>query len=146
MYRTGQRKKRVFISYDYDNDRRYRYLLSALNANSGSDIEFEDRTPGEIQSSNVASIKRALARRINDSNYTLVIIGKYANSYHTDRAEIGERNWQWWEIKRAGEASHKFIAVKIDRTNSTPEPLYNVGAKWAYAFDVAPILKAIREA
>lgn len=129
MYRTAGQKKRVFISFDYDNDRHYRYLLSALNKNSGSDIEFEDLTPEEVQSSSVPSIQRALARRINDSDYTLVIIGKHANSYHADRAEIGERNWQWWEIKRADKANHKFIAVKIDRSNPTPDPLYNIGAK-----------------
>ena len=123
MYRTWRQKKRMFISFDYGNGRRYRWLLSALNSNSGLEIEFEDLTPKEMQGNNVSRIKAGLTRRIKDSDYTLVIIGKQANSYHNNWREIGERNWQWWEIKRANRENHRFIAVKIDRTNPTPGPL-----------------------
>ena len=42
--------KRIFITFDYDHDRNYRYLLNALAANPRSDIEFDDCTPEEIQS------------------------------------------------------------------------------------------------
>jgi len=67
-------KKRIFISFDYDNDRNYRYLLKALAANPRSDIEFEDLTPEEIQSYDVGRIKAALTLRIRKSTHTLVII------------------------------------------------------------------------
>lgn len=66
--------KKVFISFDYDNDRRYRYLLKALINNPSSDIEFEDLTPEEIQSYDIGRIKAALTRRIRKSTHTLVII------------------------------------------------------------------------
>lgn len=50
-------KKKVFICFDYDHDKHYRYLLSALKENPNSDIEFEDHTPEEIQSDDVSKIK-----------------------------------------------------------------------------------------
>ena len=55
--RESDIKKRVLISFDYDHDRDYRYLLKPLVANPGSDIDFEDVTPEEIQSYDVARIK-----------------------------------------------------------------------------------------
>lgn len=143
---ANQRTKKVFISFDFDHDRNYRYLLSALKENSGSKIEFEDLTPGEIQSYDVGRIQSVLTSRIKDSDYTLIIVGKHANSYHPDRAKIGTRNWQWWEIEKSKEEDKKFIAVKIERSNASPEPLKNVGAKWAHSFNVDAILKAINEA
>lgn len=139
-------KKRIFISFDYDNDRNYRYLLKALAANPRSDIEFEDLTPEEIQSYDVGRIKAALTRRIRKSTHTLVIIGAHANSYHPDREEIGERNWQWWEIIKSDEEGKGFIAVKIKSTNSTPDPLYGKGATWAKSFKVESIINAIDQA
>jgi hypothetical protein len=139
--------KRIFISFDYDHDRRYRYLLSALKQNARSETQFEDLTPEEIQTSVVGRVKAALATRINKSTHTLVIIGKHANAYHTDRLEIGTRNWQWWEIEKTKEKpTPKFIAVKIERSNPTPVPLLNTNAKWAHSFNVDSILRAIQGA
>lgn len=139
-------RKKVFISFDYDNDRNYRYLLKALSENAGSAIEFEDLTPEEIQSQDIGRIKAALSRRISNSTHTLVIIGAHANSYHPDRSKIGERNWQWWEIRKSYEEGNGFIAVKINPTYSTPDPLYGKRATWAKAFKVNSILQAITNA
>ena len=139
-------RKRIFISFDYDNDRNYRYLLNALSKNASSDIEFDDVTPGEIQSYDIARIKAVLTRKIRDATHTLVIVGKHANSYHRDREEIGERNWQWWEIKKSEEEENGFIAVKIETSNPTPDPLYGKGVTWAYSYTVQSILNAIEGA
>lgn len=147
MLRTGRRKKRIFISFDFDHDRSYRYLLSALNSNAGSDIEFEDRTSGAIRSSDVGRVKAALATKIGEATHVMVIVGKHANAYHSDSLKIGDRNWQWWEINRARLAGGKrFIGVKIDRAYIAPEPLKKVGAAWAHSFNVPAVLKAIGEA
>lgn len=135
--------KRIFISFDYENDKNYRYLLSALKDNPRSDIEFEDLTPEEIQSDDVGRIKAALSRRIGRSDYTLVIIGEHANSYHPDRNEIATRNWQWWEIEKSDELENGFIAVRISTTCTTPDPLYGKGATWANSFKVESIISAI---
>lgn len=136
-------KKRIFNSFDYDHDRNYRYLLKALAANPRSDIEFDDLTPEEIQSYDISRIKAVLTTIIRHATHTLVIIGKYANSYHSDRNEIGTRNWQWWEIEKSAEEGKGFIAVKINRNNDTPTPLYGNNATWAMSFSVDSIVEAI---
>ena len=135
--------KRVFISFDYDHDRNYRYLLKALAENPRSNIEFVDNTPDEIQSNDVGRIKAALTRRIRDSTHTLVIIGKHANSRHPKAAQIGEQNWQCWEIEKSDEEGNRFIAVKIESSNESPKPLLGKNATWAKAFKVDSIIAAI---
>ena len=102
-------------------------------------------TPEEIQSYDVGRIKAVLTKKIKEATHTLVIIGKYANSYHPDRDEIGERNWQWWEINKSYEEGKGFIAVKIESSNEPPEPLYGKGAAWANSFTVDSIVNAIIE-
>ena len=139
-------KKRIFISFDYEHDKNYRYLLTALAKNPRSDIEFTDVTPEEIQSYDVGRIKAVLTKKIREATHTLVIIGKYANSYHPDRDEIGERNWQWWEINKSDEEGKGFIAVKIESSNKPPDPLYGKGATWANSFTVDAIVNAIDRA
>jgi hypothetical protein len=138
--------KRIFISFDYEHDKNYRYLLTALAKNPRSDIEFTDVTPEEIQSYDVGRIKAVLTKKIKEATHTLVIVGKYANSYHPDRDEIGERNWQWWEINKSDEEGKGFIAVKIESSNEPPEPLYGKGATWANSFTVDAIVNAIDRA
>jgi len=138
--------KRIFISFDYEHDKNYRYLLTALAKNPRSDIEFTDVTPEEIQSYNVDRIKAVLTKKIKEATHTLVIVGKYANSYHPDRDEIGERNWQWWEINKSDEEGKGFIAVKIESSNEPPDPLYGKGATWANSFTVDAIVNAIDRA
>ena len=135
--------KRVFISFDYDHDRRYRYLLNALAANPRFAIEFEDFTPGEIQSIDVGRIKAALTRRIRNSTHILVIVGQYANYQHRNHILIGTKNWQWWEIEKAHEENLRFIAVKIQNSNATPTPLFGKNAQWARSFTIHAITNAI---
>lgn len=138
--------KKIFISFDFEHDRNYRYLLSALNENTGSEIVFDDLTPSEIQSSDIGRIKAALTRKLGGATHTLVIIGKHGNSFHPDRIAIRTRNWQWWEIEKSKELRKKLIAVKIERANATPTPLLNAQAMWAYSFNVPAIVQAIKSA
>lgn len=136
-------KKKIFISFDYDHDRKYKYLLTALKENPRFDIEFIDKTPGEIQSSDINYVKRVLFLKIREATHTLVIVGRYANLPHTDREMIGTVNWQWWEIKKSIELNKKLIAVKIDRTYNNPVPLERIGASWAMSYKVDSIQRAI---
>lgn len=39
-----------------------------------------------------------------------------------------------------------FIAVKIERSNLTPEPLFGINASWAMSYTVESILNAIDQA
>lgn len=138
--------KKICICFDYDHDRHYRWLLTALSDNPRSDLSFVDLTPGEISSSDVGRIKAVLRTKIKAATHTLVVVGKHANSYHADQIEIGTRNWQWWEIETSIEEGKKFIAVKIDPSNSMPNPLLGQGAELARSFKVESIIEAIDNA
>jgi hypothetical protein len=138
-------RKRIFISFDYDNDRHYRYLLDALEENSKNQIDYEDVTPDEIQSNDIATIKAGLLSKIKKSTHALVIVGAKANSFDVRATQIGQRNWQWWEIAASKAEGKGLIAVKIEPGYESPEPLKNAKATWAMAFKVDSILKAINE-
>ncbi len=139
-------RKKIFISFDFEHDRNYRYLLSALDKNTSSEVSFEDFTPSEIQSSDIGRIKGALTRKLSDATHELVIIGKYANTPHPDRPQIGTLNWQWWEIEKAKSLGKGLIAVKIEAANPTPFPILGAGATWAGSFNVPAIVSAIATA
>lgn len=139
-------KKNVCVSFDFENDGYYRNLLSAWDANSNFEFNFNDVTPSEINSNDISRIKAGLTRRINQCKYLLVIVGKYANQQHKDHEEIGEKNWINWEIKKAKELNKKLVAVKINYTYESPEQLYNSGATWAMSFTQDKIIKALNDA
>jgi len=77
---------------------------------------------------------------------TLVLVGADANATHADSAQIGSRNWIWWEIERSKLEGNGLIAVKIQNENPTPDPLYGAGAKWAMSFTQEAILNAVNQA
>lgn len=135
---------RVFVSFDYDNDRNYAYLLKAMAANPAiTDIKFGDKTPFEIKSDNIGRIKAALTSKIRDATHTVVVVGAHVNKLHRDRHLIGEDNWQQWEIAKSYELGKKLVMVKIKSTNPSPKNGYNKGATWAHTFKVETIARAI---
>ena len=138
--------KSICISFDWHNDRNYRNMLSAWIANESMPFSFTDLTPGAIDTSDVARVKGVLTSRIRAATHTLVLVGKHANDYHSDSIQIGERNWIWWEIQQSKREGNRLIAVKLDQSNPTPDPLYASGATWAMAFSQAAVTKAINEA
>lgn len=139
-------KKRVFVSFDYENDKHYKFLLEAWDANPNFDFFFSDYSSSEINSSSVAVVKQKLSQKINAANYTLVIVGNEANKQHKDHKEIGYKNWLNYEIAKSKEHGNKIVAVKISRDNESPEELLGVGASWAMSFDRDKILKALNDA
>ncbi|HUI90621.1 MAG TPA: TIR domain-containing protein [Chitinivibrionales bacterium] len=130
-------KKQVFVSYDYENDRQYKNLLLAWDANSLFDFYIGDASADvSIDSTNATAIKRAISAKINSVNYFLCIVGK--NTYRS--------RWVRWEIEKASELGKKIIAVKIDRENQSPNELLNIGASWALSFTFDSIKNAIDNA
>ena len=138
-------KKEVVVCFDFENDRHYRSTLSMWDANSNFEFSFNDLTPSEIQSNDIPTIKSVLTRKINQAEYTLVIIGKYANEKHKDSNEIGYRNWQNFEIVKSKE-NNKIVAVKIDSSYESPEEIYGIGASWAMSFTQRAIIDALDKA
>jgi len=130
-------KKKIFISYDYDNDKNYKNLLKAWDANGTFDFSFHDHSADvSINSTNATAIKRAISAKINSATYFLCIVGK----------KTSKSSWVKWEIDKAVDLNKKLVAVKTDSTNTSPIELLNVGASWAMSFTEAAIKNAINNA
>ena len=127
-------KKKVFISYDYDNDKHYKNLLLAWDANKQFDFYLYDQSVDiSVDSTDAAAIKRVISARINASTYFLCIVGKQTH----------KSGWVAWEIDKAVELKRKLVAVKTARSNEAPRMLYAVGASWALCFTFDSIKNAI---
>ncbi|SRR6266496_810981 len=130
-------KKKIFISYDYDNDKHFKNLLLAWDQNKRFDFYMSDlSTDVSINSVKSSVVKSVISRYINESSIFLVIVGK--RTYKSQ--------WINWEIKKAIELNKKLVAVKTTRDNTTPDSLYGVGASWAMAFSFSSITNAIENA
>ena len=139
-------KKKVFVSFDYENDKHYKFLLEAWDANPEFDFRFSDLSSQEINSWSVSRIKGALTTRINQATYTLVIVGEEANKRHDDWEEIGYENWLNFEIAKSKDNGNKLVAVKISKDYESPEELLGAGATWAMSFKQDSIIKALEDA
>jgi cytochrome oxidase Cu insertion factor (SCO1/SenC/PrrC family) len=100
-------KKKVFVSFDYDNDKRYKTLLKAWDANPNFDFYFSDLSSDEIKSSSVSVVKQVLSKKINEANYTVVLVGEEANKQHSDHKEIGYKNWLNYEVAKSKQHRNK---------------------------------------
>ena len=130
-------KKKVFISYDYDNDKHYKNLLVAWDANKEFDFSFYDASVDvSVDSDDAAAIKRVISARINSATYFLCIVGEKTH----------KSDWVAWEIDKAIELKKKIVAVKTAKDNTTTTGLYGIGAKWALSFTFASIKKALEDA
>ena len=128
-------KRRVFISYDYENDRHFKNLLLAWDSHQNFEFFISDYSADvSINSLNATAIKSTISRYINQSTIFLVIVGKKTDS----------SQWVKWEILKAVELGKKIVAVKTDRDNVTPLELYGVGASWALSFTYDAISKALK--
>lgn len=134
---------KVFVSFDFDHDRQYKYTLDMWNGNENIDFNFDDKSSTEINSWNVDRIKAALTMKIKQADVVLVIVGSHANSYHKDCRHIGNRNWQNWEIAKAKELGKKLVGVKLNHLNTSPDELLGSGATWAMSFSKDAIVKAL---
>jgi len=139
-------KKKVIVSFDWDNDKHYKYLLEAWDANPDFVFVFNDKTPDEIDSTNIGRIKAVLTAKINSATHTLVIVGKEANKTHKHSKLIGFKNWLNFEIYQSKQNKNKIAAVKIDKSYESPEQLIGAGASWAMSFTQDAIIKALNEA
>ena len=130
-------KKKVFVSYDYTNDKHYKNLLLAWDANGDFDFSLYDQSVDiSVDSEDASAIKRVISARINKSTYFLCLVGKKTH----------KSGWVAWEINKAVALKKKIVAVKINRSNTTPDELYGVGASWALSFTFESITQSINKA
>lgn len=64
---------KIFVSFDFDNDRQYKYTLNMWASNANIDFSFNDGSTQEIQSWNISRIKAAITTKINQSDAILVL-------------------------------------------------------------------------
>lgn len=127
-------KKKVFVSYDYDNDKEYKNMLLAWDANGAFDFSINDQSVDvSVNSTDAAAIKRVISARISNSTYFLCLVGSKTHN----------SGWVKWEIDKAVELKKRIVAVKISSSNTTPDELLGVGASWAMSFTFDAIKKAI---
>jgi hypothetical protein len=132
--------KKVFVSFDYENDKQYKYLLEAWDANPQFDFEFNDGTPTEINSFNIGRIRAGL------TTHTLVIVGKEANKTHKNTQLIGHRNWINFEIYQGKLYGKKLAAVKLSPLYELPEEPVYANVSWAQSFIEDAIIRALDNA
>ncbi len=139
-------KPEIFVSFDYTDDKKYKFLLEAWNKHPRFEFVFDDATPEEIDSTNVGRVKAALTLKIKEATHTLVIVGENANAPHRNRALIGYKNWINFEIAKSKELGKRIAVVKLDRTYDSPDELTGANASWCYSFTEDNIIKALDEA
>ena len=70
-------KKRIFISFDYDNDAKYKNMLLAWDKNNEFDFELYNGSLKEaINSQNATYIKSKIRPLINKASHLLCLVGK----------------------------------------------------------------------
>jgi|CXWL01.1.fsa_nt_gi hypothetical protein len=136
----------VFVSFDYENDKHYKYLLEAWHANPKFRFVFEDGTPTEIDSTNVGRIKAALTTKVKAATHTLVIVGKYANDRHRQSSLIGYKNWINFEIHQSAQEGKRIAVVRLDRSNELPEELRSVHHSLVEGFSESNVTYALNTA
>ncbi|MBE7106107.1 hypothetical protein COE51_17130 [Bacillus pseudomycoides] len=138
-------KKKVFVSFDYTNDKHYKFLMQAWDANPDFEFVFSDHSSGEIDTDSVSVVKAGLTRKINNATHTFVIVGKEANKQHKDHKLIGFKNWINFEVSRSKDNKNKLVAIKLDKSNESPDELLGAGASWAMSFTQKAILDALKK-
>ena len=129
-------KRKVFISFDYENDRHYKNLLVAWDKNKQFDFSFYDGSVTKpVNSQNAGPIRRVISQRISSCPRFLCIIGP--KTYLSD--------WVAWEIDKAVGLNRKLIAVKTRNSNTSPANLLGKGASWALSFTFEAIKTALDE-
>lgn len=130
-------KKKVFISYQYDEDKHYKSLLNAWNANPNFEFGFNDQSVTvPINSKQASAIKAGITRKMKEATYCLVLVGEHTH----------ESAWVNWEIENAYILGLKIVGVKINKSYTTPLALYGKDAQWAMSFTLDSIIKALNEA
>lgn len=132
-------KAKVFVSYDHSEDKHYKYLLQAWDANPDFDFEFDSRGPNvAINSTDAAVIKTRLTTLMKEATHLLVLVGEKSST----------SDWMTWEIERAKQSDTKLklAAIKLAKANITPPGLLNVGTAWATSFERDRIVAALKDA
>lgn len=128
-------KKRIFISFVYNDDKNYFNLLHAWSENEGFDLEFYSESVRDaFDSENADYIKRQIREKIKRASVTLCLCSE---DTHTSR-------WVNWEIKESIESGNNLIAVKTSgKVKYIPSAFKGQEYIWVNEFKYAKIKDAI---
>jgi hypothetical protein len=132
-------KHKVFVSYDHDNDARYKNMLLAWDANDDFDFQIDSVGPDvAIDSEDAARVKAALTAKMKQGTHLLVLVG----------AQSSKSAWINWEVDRAtdSDVKLKLAAVKLAKDNPSPAGLLGMGTSWATSFERDRIVEALNAA
>jgi hypothetical protein len=139
------KRRKTFVSFDWENDRRYKHALQMFDANKKFDFRFKDASSGEINTNDVGRVKAALTIKIDAATHFLCIAGAYANELHKDHRLIGEINWLNFEARQAVAAKKKIVIVRLHPSNKFPYALEGVRGILVDGFKPAAIQQALIE-
>jgi MTH538 TIR-like domain (DUF1863) len=131
--------RKVFVSYDHDQDARYRDLLRAWDKNPQFEFQFDLTSPVEaIDSHDKGVVKRALTPKMKAAEYLLVLVGE----------DTARSKWVEWEIERATEpdVNLKVAAIKLHKSSRLPRALQQIGAASATGFSLDNVTRVLNDA
>lgn len=137
--------KQVCVSFDFEHDRNYYYLIEAWNSNPNIPFWITNCTPKEIQTDSVSIIKQVLSKKIGEAQCMIALIGDHSDDWHPDHNDIGYKNWQAYEIEKNKEKGNKLVVVKLNRSCVPPIEAYDCDAKWINTFNLDDIKNAIEQ-
>lgn len=73
----------------------------------------------------------------------IALIGKHSDDQHPDHKEIGNKNWQAYEISKNHEKGNDLVVVKLDNSYYAPGEAYGIGAEWVNSFKLDDIKAAL---
>lgn len=135
----------VFICYDFDHDHTDDFFIRDLGRLGNGRFRFVAARPPRPGGGPLAAMGQ-LAANIKQAAVGLVVVGNHANSFHRDRLLLGERNWQWWMIRRIVDAGLPLAGVRIEPRYEEPRILRNHPVAWAGALDPRAVLAAVAQA
>lgn len=139
------RKPRVFVSFDYENDKHYKFLLSAWNKNSRFQFTFQDKSSQEVNTNDVGRVKAVLTQKIKDATYVLVIVGQYATQRHRDAVAIGCTNWINYEIQQAKLYKRKLVVVRLQPNYPLPDQCSDAKGLLVEGYSQPNIMRALAQ-
>lgn len=132
-----KQKKRIFISFVYDDNKTYFNLLQAWSENENIDLEFYNESVREAFDSNDADyIKRKIREKIQRASITLCLCSE--DTYTSD--------WVNWEVKESINNGNSLIAVKtLGNVKYIPIAFKDQKYEWVDEFKLDKIKEAINK-
>lgn len=107
-----QTKKRVFLSFDYDDVAQVNGLRGVIQ-NPNHDLEAYDESVREpIESKNAGRIKSVIGEKIKRSSVTVCLIGKTTH----------QSKWVHWELEESARQGNTIIAMALKGVNRATLP------------------------